>query len=371
MANGILLVDRQGELAFADAPAWQLLGCHNETELRQRWDYFRGRLALPGHTSDAVGSDAGDAAGERVQTLKKDRGRNADIEVRISPVAKPAFDGYVVRIRSHDNGGDITSSQLLGASQARNQHYINSALIHDLRAPLNAMEIHLELLDDNLRGRPAIHADAADALGPLRAHDDVGRKKALQGVAILKEELTRLNRTLRTLLSSDRPFRMAFDAFDIGAALQELVALLTPKARQQRVDIHLDIAEPGLLIEGNKDYLKQAFLNIAINALEAMPEGGALRIWLRREGDRVEVAFVDEGPGVAEAFLRQIYNLYFTTKSQGSGMGLFAAQLVVADAHGGTIEIRNSQSPTKGACVTCRLPIKHQFMHNRSVLRAG
>lgn len=349
MADGILLVDKHSELTYVDPLVCLLLGCRDETNLRQSWHRIRSALGLPGMMS---GGGSGRARG-----ISGGTDDATPLEVRMSPVDNPSFHGYVVHIKGNatadPNPGvdEITSGQLLVASQVRNQNYINSALIHDLRAPLNAMEIHLELLAENVSG---------PGYGVKLANPDVRRQQTLQGVSILKQELARLNRTLRTLLSSDRPFRMAFSTFDVVLTLHELAALLMPKARRQRVDIQLRSSEREVLIEGNRDYLKQAFLNIAINALEAMPDGGSLTMSLDRDEDQVEITFLDQGPGIAEAFLRQIYNLYFTTKTQGSGMGLFAAQLVVADAHGGSIDVANSENG--GASVICRLPVSHRLM---------
>lgn len=344
MSAGILLVDRHSELTYVDSLACRLLGCKDEVNMRECWHRIRSTLGLPEMTPGAETDHS--------QEQNAGRGPESDLEVRLSPVDNPSFHGYVVHIkdRHKESPTDITSRELLIASQVRNQNYINSALIHDLRAPLNAMEIHLELLAENVRGP----AQRLKAVSP-----EVRQQQTVQGVGILKEELARLNRTLRILLSSDRPFRMAFTTFDMVLALQELTGLLMPKARQQRVDIQLRSSEREIQVEGNKDYLKQALLNIAINALEAMPDGGSLVISLERDENQLEIVFLDRGPGIAEAFLHQIYNLYFTTKAQGSGMGLFAAQLVIADAHGGSIDVSNSGSG--GARVSCRLPVNHRF----------
>jgi signal transduction histidine kinase len=344
MTIGILLVDKHSELTYVDPFACRLLGCSDEINLRESWDRIRSSLGL----SDLMSCpDKGHA-----QTLNSGADHSSLLQVRMSPINNSSFDGYVVHLKD-STVNDILSLQLLTASQVRNQNYINSALIHDLRAPLNAMEIHLELLAENVSDRRYSFSTA---------EPEARRRQAIKGVGILKEELARLNRTLRTLLGIGRPLNMAFTRFDLMLALHELVILLTPKARQQRVEIQFDYSGRQVFINGNRDYLKQAFLNVAINALEAMPEGGNLAISVARDEDQVEVVFQDQGPGIAEEFLKQIYNLHFTTKADGSGMGLFAAQLVVADAHGGSVEVANDEEG--GARVTCRLPTRRLYPSN-------
>jgi two-component system sensor histidine kinase HydH len=102
-----------------------------------------------------------------------------------------------------------------------------------------------------------------------------------------------------------------------------------------------------------RDRLKQAFLNIAINALEAMPAGGRLVLRVAMEGESVVLQCRDTGPGIAPEQLAEVYQLYYTTKKSGSGIGLYVARLV-AESHGG--EIRVESRPGQGATVTLSVP---------------
>lgn len=342
MEDGILLVDRFSELAYVEPSVCSLLGCPDERAVRQSWRHLRARLGFPELISSSLQ--------RHCKAYRRSRGEPQpplDLDVTLTPLGTAGFSGYLIRVR----GPALTQAstlQLLIQGQIRNQDYLNDALVHDLRAPLNAMEIHLELLAENIYGATVEAGSAAPNPYGLQT---------LRGVRILKDELARLNRILNTLLEGGRalaPGSSQQTQLNLVAAMQQLVLLLAPKARQQGVKLHLCYAEPLLMVRGNKDYLRQAFLNIAINGLEAMPDGGRLTISLRRVGGQVEVTFVDEGPGIAPDLLEHVCNLRFTTKPAGCGVGLYAARAVISQVHLGSLQVSNAEQG--GACVTCRLP---------------
>jgi len=137
--------------------------------------------------------------------------------------------------------------------------------------------------------------------------------------------------------------------------VRDIAALLTPQARRQRVAIELRVPEQPVETTAMRDRLRQAFLNVAINALEAMPAGGRLELALSREGDGVVLECRDTGPGMKPEQLDEVYQLYYTTKKSGSGLGLYVARLV-AESHGG--EIRIDSRPGQGTTVALAVPAR-------------
>jgi signal transduction histidine kinase len=142
--------------------------------------------------------------------------------------------------------------------------------------------------------------------------------------------------------------------FDLRDLVRELGTLLAPQGRRQGVEVSTGLPPDVVPLVGYRDRLKQAFLNIAVNALEAMPKGGRMRIEMERCQDRVRVTVRDTGPGIPAELLARIYESDFTTKGGGSGIGLYVARAVV-ELHGGSIEAHSNVG--RGTDVQVDLPL--------------
>jgi signal transduction histidine kinase len=211
-------------------------------------------------------------------------------------------------------------------------------VVHELKAPLSAIMIHLDLL------RESVSAEA-EATSP--------RDRQKRYVSILREEVQRLDRTLAALLTESMPPAEAQESFDLVQLTRDLGTLLAPQARRQNV--HLALRSPETLtFVGYRDRLKQALLNITVNALEAMPRGGRVAIEIEQDDDRARVKVSDGGPGISPDVLPWIYESDFTTKGEGSGIGLYVAHAFV-QMHGGEIQVQSE--PGRGTRVTVDLPL--------------
>jgi signal transduction histidine kinase len=135
--------------------------------------------------------------------------------------------------------------------------------------------------------------------------------------------------------------------------MQEIERLLLPQARLQNVA--LDALLPGVAVRiaGQRDRLKQAILNVALNALDAMSEGGALEMVLEALPAEAEVRISDTGPGIPEEARHRVFDMHYTTKTTGTGIGLYLARSIV-EAHGGEITVENR--PGRGSEFRLRLP---------------
>lgn len=328
---GVLLLNSAVALEFANTLACQLLGCENREQLAARWQDIGRQLDMAAKLRGFAGSRAYRAAvthGAEAQSL----------HLEVHALAQDSRSGFLVLMRDHQTVG-VLEADLLLASQMRVQNYLYGALIHDLRAPLNAMTITLELLAETVI---ANSAPAGTAMGERH-------------VGVLREELVRLNRLLGRVLEYGAPLREERRRFDIGELLEDLAALLAAQARHQRIGLQLHLPERRADIEGQRDRIKQALLNIAVNAMDALravPDG-RLEIDLQLQPGAVVIGFSDTGPGVPQALLDDIYGAYFTTRTDGSGVGLYVARLVV-EAHGG--DIRAENRPGGGARFAVTLP---------------
>lgn len=329
MNVGLLLLDSSADLEFANPLACGLLACADERELKDRWKQLKSQLRLE--------QDLPQTAKPRALTVNlpvADGTRFLRLETYA--LHEESCTGYLVLIKDREMINAL-ETELLLASQMRSQVHLYGAYAHDLRAPLNAMQITLELLTDVLTGGAEVESDRQ------------------RYIAVMKEELARLNRTLSAMLNRSLPSLNAKpEEFDLRAMVDEVAALLRTQAMRHRIDLQLQLPGREVIVYGHRDRLKQALINVALNGLEAMPGGGRLRINLVVKADSAAIVVKDDGPGIPPELLEEIYQIYFTMKKTGSGMGLYVARLVL-ESHNGDISMSNE--PGGGANFTLSLPL--------------
>jgi signal transduction histidine kinase len=232
---------------------------------------------------------------------------------------------------------DAMDENLRAATRARSLSRLYAAAAHDLKAPLNAMSLQLELL------RRGLDTTEADVSRRLRHH-----------VHVLTQEMQHLNRLLSSLLEQGAPTAEGRAVVNLTSLINELLTLLTPQARSQRVTLDVEPAEHAICVFGNPAQLKQALLNVTLNALECVPDGGHVDIHLSTDSATASVVISDDGPGIPVALLDSIFDMHFTTKKTGAGIGLYVAR-AVAESHGG--EIRVDSQLGAGSTFTISLPL--------------
>jgi signal transduction histidine kinase len=246
---------------------------------------------------------------------------------------------------------------------------LSAGVAHEVKNPLNAMMIHLELLRQQFVTRAARSSAAAGraatARGDLdpRAHagaarpavvtaepPPVDRAEAIQHVDVIANEIRRLDEVVQGFLKFTRPEDLKLQPVGLGALLEEIVPVVQPEAERAGIELVLE-CDGAPDVNGDPAMLRQAFLNLAQNACQAMPEGGRLRIHCESSrGRRVSVSFSDTGVGIKPEHLQRIFDLYYTTKEKGSGIGLSMVYRTV-QMHDGEIEVQS----TPGAGTTFRV----------------
>jgi signal transduction histidine kinase len=328
MNIGVLLLGKGKSLDFANPPARELFGCPEPHELERRWPEI-------GAMFDGMQKQQ---ASRQVDLDVPVNGETSRLRLELYRLDEPDGEGHLVLVKSRDSLSAL-ENELGLAIQMRGLARFYKAFAHDLKAPLNAMVMNLELLKETLRERDG---------GEPR------RERQLKYAEVIRQELWRLDRQLRTLLSHVVPADDTAEQIDLCELIRNLGDLLAPQAKQQRVSLTTDVPEHEILFTGHRDRLKQAMLNIAINALEAMPNGGNLSIGLARQDERAEIQVRDDGPGIAPELLAKVYEMHFTTKSGGTGVGLFVARSVV-ESQGGKIQV--DSQPGSGTCFRVELPL--------------
>lgn len=210
------------------------------------------------------------------------------------------------------------ASELDVASRFAAISRISGGVAHEIKNPLNAIALHLDLLRERL-GTPD--------------------NEFTPQINILSKEVTRLDRVVKTFLDFSRPVEIRLQEVDLAALVREVAELMTPQARLAKIALQFEPvadAEP-MWIRGDADMLKQALLNLVTNALEAMKDGGNLNLRVIRAGNLVTLEVADDGPGIPPDLRAKVFQLYFTTKTKGSGIGLAMTYRAV-QLHNGTID---------------------------------
>jgi len=233
---------------------------------------------------------------------------------------------------------------------------LSAGVAHEVKNPLNAMMIHLELLRQQFA--PSIPVRARVAGGGLAAvaaaePPPPGSTEALQHVDVIAREIRRLDEVVQGFLKFSRPEDLKLQPVRLAALLEEVVPIVRPEAQRTGVELVVE-CEGAPDVNADPAMLRQAFLNLALNGCQAMPDGGTLRIRAEAaRGRRVLIVVSDTGIGIPPEHLQRIFDLYFTTKSSGSGIGLSMVYRTV-QMHDGEIEVQST--PGKGTSFRILLP---------------
>ncbi|MGA1367766.1 MAG: sensor histidine kinase [Blastocatellia bacterium] len=329
LSERILLLDREQRVLLASPEAERLLG-REAGQLRGRplADSFPAAHPLVRLTREAF---------QRCQSIKQVVALPVPGEEGPQPVhiswqlfeERGKAAGALVTLRDFATLQQL-ETQLDFATKLGALNRITAGVAHEVKNPLHAMVLHLELLK-----------------AKLEAGQDPNSH-----IEILTTEVMRLTRVVQTFLDFTRPVELKPMELDANALVREVV-LLAADARAKGIDIVEEYGEGPLQIKGDSDLLKQALLNIVINGCQAMPDGGQLRVRTERENGHVRITVSDQGPGISPEAREKIFNLYYTTKPKGSGIGL-AQVFRAVQLHNGQIHVDSKSG--QGASFQLSLP---------------
>jgi hypothetical protein len=240
--------------------------------------------------------------------------------------------GLLIRLRDPEAQRKI-GRELQTADRLAAISRVSGGVAHEVKNPLNAILLHVEVARTKL------------------AHGDTDIAPQME---IISREILRLDRVVKTFLDFTRPVELNLSNVPLGELMAEIVELARPQAESSQIQVSMERAAAEVDIRVDHDLVKQAFLNIVVNAMQAMPEGGELRFASFAGEDTAEIRISDTGPGIPSELREKIFRLYFTTKKEGSGIGLAMAFRIV-QLHDGTIDF--TSEPGKGTTFFIRLPI--------------
>jgi signal transduction histidine kinase len=229
------------------------------------------------------------------------------------------------------------NEQLVRAAKLASLGQLSANVAHEIRNPLTSIKMRLYSLKDESTKNSAPSED-------LNAID---------------EEISRMEGTVNNFLDFARPPELNLQSADIGQILEGTVNLIAPKARSQNITIQKQFHDFPLELKIDREQIRQVFLNIMLNAIEAMPSGGTLEIDAAKSEDKksnkvLEINICDTGTGIPPEIKNKITEPFFTTKAEGTGLGLFIASRIVK-MHKGSLDIDSHSG--KGTTVTLRIPV--------------
>ena len=276
------------------------------------------------------------------------RDRDCNVE-QAGRVLRLRVDGHVLKDTEGTSLGcvihlrDVTERMLLEERMRRMERFLSlatlaSGLHHEIKNPLTALSIHIQLLEESLsNGQPG---EAVDEL-----------------VGVLKTEVCRLNGVLESFRSFTNLQRLTIQPTDGLEVVENVIRLIRPQAAEQHVQItllHPEKELPAVPLDAEK--FEQVVLNLVINALEAMPGGGHLSVSAAVTDGEFRVSVTDSGPGIPQEVQPNLFQPYFSTKSTGSGMGLALSEKLIGQ-HGGHIDY---QTGPEGTTFDIAIPLEQR-----------
>lgn len=334
--TGVLTLDSCGTLTSLNAAAERLLGLAPSVVVGGPVDELIG--AAPELVAWIRTCIANDRPTQEADVPVM-RGADQPITLRVwasglkSDCGQP--EGLVVLLR------DVTEMnrlelQLRRADKLAALGTLAAGVAHEVRNPLHALNLNLHLLVQELGSPKRSDAEVEGYLDVLRS------------------EIQRLHRIVENFLRFSRPPIPEAKPIDLNAVIERVLTLVAFEATDRGLVIQTELDPRLEPLPGDDGQLSQVFLNVAINALQAMQRGGTLNVRSRIEGNFAEVVFRDTGEGIRADDLPHLFDPYFTTRPAGVGLGLAIAHRII-EGHHGTIDVESA--PGKGTVVLVRLPL--------------
>jgi len=333
ITSGVITVGPDGSVATANPAAERMLGTREA-------DMVPKRIGVLFTDDGGIDSDVQKVLEGRLPRMVRDArmvsraGRT--LHVQLSTSRMRDIDGRILgAVVTLEDVSEVKAltDQLIRADRLAAMGELTAGVAHEVRNPLGIIRASVQLLED-------------PSSGPVRVHE---------AATIIKQEIDRLDRVIKALLDFGRPSRPTLMSTDIAAVLADVVLFTRRFASQSNVEIQEHYAPGVPEVMADPDQLKQVFVNLVSNAVQAMEEtGGIIVVATQSQNGFVSVSVTDDGPGIPSEALLKVFDPFYSTRDEGTGLGLTMVHRII-DEHNGHIEV--ASEPGTGTRFTVSLPV--------------
>lgn len=337
MQEGLVVLDARGRIEFANRAAERLLGFSMEEAHGMRI----GRYLREVEWEAVLSLDAKEWSRLLTREIEVNYPEHRFLTFYVVPLSlaeargAPQISGAVLILRDVTRERE-TAAQSLESERFRAVTLLAAGVAHEIGNPLNSLHIHLQLIE---------RAIARPGGAPMEELMDL--------VRVARGEVERLDRIITEFLQAVRPVKPTLESANFAQLLREALDFLGPELSDRRILVEMEVPDDLPPVRVDRGQIRQLLFNVIKNAAEAMGGGGVLRVTAGSTDRFVRCSIRDTGHGMSAEQLSRIFEPYYTTKPNGSGLGMMIVQRIIRD-HGGELEIHSE--PGGGTAVTVYLP---------------
>lgn len=330
--DGVVVVNSGGNIVFFNEAVTRLLGFDREKAEGKPIKNFLPELDW----DHLLAMDLHGGRSFQRHELEVSYPRQRFLSLYVSPLDGAAVGSSGLVLILHDvTEARKQTTQAIETERTQALTLLAASVAHEIGNPLNALSIHLQLMERELRRLRASHAEEPP---PAGAQESMERLAGYVDVA--RGEISRLDYIITEFLQAIRPAKPVLQNASLNGVVSEAVGLLRPEIQNRGITITEKLAPNLPQVPIDAAQIKQVLVNLMKNAIQAMTKGGRLTLQTMEGVDGIWLSVKDTGGGIAPEQLNRIFEPFFTTKKKGSGLGLLIVQRIVSD-HGGRIELES------------------------------